>query len=93
MGRPRVLWETVCVYVFVLEKSFVFGKGEEEGSKQNNVIEKEFCKERPVIPIGKLHTWRRVLSSCYGGPLLGAPCSACYRGTPWGAGRHGMILA
>ena len=53
MGRPRVLWETVCVYVFVLEKSFVFGKGEEEGSKQNNVIEKEFCKELPVIPIGK----------------------------------------
>lgn len=35
----------LCVYVFVLEKSFVFGKGEEEGSKQNNVIEKEFCKK------------------------------------------------
>lgn len=45
VGRPTVLWETVCVYVFVLGKSFVFGKGEEEGSKQNNVIEKVFCKE------------------------------------------------
>lgn len=64
MGRPRVLWETVCVYVFVLEKSFVFGKGEEEGSKQNNTIEKEFCKELPVIPIGRLYTRRRVPSTC-----------------------------
>lgn len=60
-----MLWETVYVYVFVLEKSFVFGKGEEEGSKQNNVIEKEFCKELPVNPYQEAaHTQCRVLSSC-----------------------------
>lgn len=37
-----------------LRNHLSLARGEEEGSKQNNVIEKEFCRELPVIPIGSL---------------------------------------
>lgn len=47
-GRP-------CVFMCLcLRNHLSLARGEEEGSKQNNVIEKEFCRELPVIPIGSL---------------------------------------